>query len=128
MGAVRRSRSGFKPGDSFDFWRVLQADPPRRLRFWSEMKVPGEALLDFTLVPLGQNRSEIQLAASFLPSGLAGILYWYAFLPFHRILFRGMLSAIARSAGRPILRGPDRLILDPKDVCFLPQLNGGGPP
>ncbi|MGE5257325.1 MAG: SDR family oxidoreductase [Hyphomicrobiales bacterium] len=128
LDAARRSRSGFKPGDSFDFWRVLQADPPRRLRFWSEMKVPGDALLDFSLVPLGQNRSEIQLAASFLPRGLAGILYWYAFLPFHRILFRGMLSAIARSAGRSILRGPDRFILDPKDVCFLPQFDGGGPP
>jgi uncharacterized protein YbjT (DUF2867 family) len=128
LGAVRRSRSGFKPGDSFDFWRVLQADPPRRLRFWSEMRVPGDALLDFTLVPLGQNRSEIQLAASFLPRGLAGILYWYAFLPFHRVLFRGMLSAISRSAGRSILRGPDRFTLDAKDVCFLPRFNGRGPP
>jgi len=127
LGSVRQPLGALRPGDPLDFWRVLQADPPRRLRLLSEMKVPGDALLDFSLVPLGQNRCEIQLTARFLPKGLAGILYWYAFLPFHHIVFRGMLSAIARAAGRSLIRRPHRFTPNEKEACFLPRYGGGDP-
>jgi hypothetical protein len=48
--------------------------------------------------------------ARFLPKGLGGILYWYGFDPFHRLLYPRMLKAIARSIARPILKGPDLLV------------------
>jgi hypothetical protein len=35
-------------------------------------------------------------------------LYWYVLYPFHEIIFSGMLEAIARAVGRPIISGPDR--------------------
>ncbi|USI92527.1 DUF2867 domain-containing protein [Rhodococcus pyridinivorans] len=34
------------------------------------------------------------------PRGVAGRLYWYALVPFHGIIFRGMLENIAGTAGR----------------------------
>ncbi len=127
LGPARQPRGGLRPGDTLDFWRVLQADPPRRLRLLSEMKVPGDAWLDFSLAPLGQIRCEIQLTARFLPKGLAGILYWYAFLPFHHLVFRGMLPAIARSAGRSLIHRPHRFTPEENDACFLPRYEGGDP-
>jgi len=43
-------------------------------------------------------------------SGLMGILYWYLFYPFHEMIFSGMLRAIARAVGQPIVSGPERFI------------------
>jgi hypothetical protein len=121
IDAGRTRNIGFRPGDAFDFWRVLQADPPQRLHLLSEMKMPGDALLDINLMPLGRNRCEIQLIARFLPKGLGGILYWNVFLPVHHILFRGMIEAIVRSAGKQLMNGPDPFTPEMKNVCFLPR-------
>ena len=109
-----------RPGDTLDFWRLLTVEPPRRLRLLSEMKAPGDALLDLTIVPLGENRCELQLMSRFLPRGLAGILYWYGFSPFHHMIFRGMLRGVLRAAASPALRGPERWQPSDKDACFLP--------
>jgi Protein of unknown function (DUF2867) len=117
----RARKIGFRPGDAFDFWRVLQADPPHRLHLLSEMKMPGDALLDINLTALGGDRCEIQLIALFLPRGLGGILYWNAFLPVHHILFRGMIEAVVRSAGKQLLNGPEQFTPEVKNVCFLPR-------
>jgi uncharacterized protein YbjT (DUF2867 family) len=109
-----------RPGDTLDFWRLLTMEPPRRLRLLSEMKAPGDALLDLTIVPLGENRCELQLMSRFLPRGLAGILYWYGFFAFHHLIFRGMLRGVLRAAASPLLRGPERWQPAEKDACFLP--------
>ena len=87
--AGRPRGNALRPGDTLDFWRVLEVESPRHLQLLSEMKAPGDALLDFTIVPLGEKRCELQLTSRFLPRGLAGILYWYAFLVFHHLIFRG---------------------------------------
>jgi hypothetical protein len=121
IGAGRTRNTDLRPGDAFDFWRVLQADPPHRLHLLSEMKMPGDALLDINLVALGGDRCEIQLIALFLPRGLGGILYWNAFLPVHHILFRGMIEAVVRSAGKQLLNGPEQFTPEVKNVCFLPR-------
>jgi hypothetical protein len=76
---------------------------PRRLALRAEMKLPGEALLAFDLaqeVVPGRVRScvRIEQAAAFLPKGLFGLLYWYAVLPLHGFVFRGMLRGIRRAA------------------------------
>jgi hypothetical protein len=75
--------------------------------------------LDINLVALGGHRCEIQLIALFLPRGLGGILYWNGFLPVHQILFRGMIEAIARSAGKQLMNGPEPFTPEMKNVCFL---------
>jgi uncharacterized protein YbjT (DUF2867 family) len=104
--AGRRHPAELRPGDALDFWRVLEADPGERLLLLAEMKVPGKALLEFKIKPLPGGNAALQQTARFLPRGLGGILYWYSFDPFHRILYPRMLAAIARATGKPILKGP----------------------
>ncbi len=77
-------------GDALDFWRVLYANKQEgRLLLYAEMKLPGEAWLEFKL----QEESMHQIA-TFRPKGLLGRLYWYLLLPFHKLIFRGMLKRI----------------------------------
>jgi uncharacterized protein YbjT (DUF2867 family) len=96
----RRHPTELSPGDAVDFWRVEEVDPPRLLRLRAEMKVPGRAWLQFEVedVPGGDDRARICQTAIFDPVGLAGLGYWYALYPLHSLVFRGMLSGIARSA------------------------------
>ncbi|MCB2185242.1 MAG: SDR family oxidoreductase [Deltaproteobacteria bacterium] len=102
----RRNPRELGPGDALDFWRVLEADPPRRLVLLAEMKMPGQAVLEFRLAPAGERETEVSLIARFLPRGLAGIPYWYAHLPVHAVLYRGMLRGLAQAAGRPLTAPP----------------------
>ena len=91
---LRRGRTNpntINVGDSIDFWRVLYADKEEgRLLLFAEMKLPGEAWLEFKMV----NNQLIQ-AATFRPLGVAGRLYWYAVFPFHGFIFNGMLKRLA---------------------------------
>lgn len=87
-------------GDALDFWRVTGIEPGRRLELRAEMKLPGEALLEFEVEPDPSDpaRCRLRQTARFKPRGLLGILYWYAVLPLHRIVFRGMLEGIRKEA------------------------------
>ncbi|MBK7028285.1 MAG: SDR family oxidoreductase [Bacteroidales bacterium] len=91
----RRNATDLRPGDSLDFWRVLIADKERkRLLLFAEMKVPGEAWLEFRIV----NRKEgsyLYQTATFMPKGLSGRLYWFLLLPIHLLMFQGMIKEIA---------------------------------
>ncbi|MBU1571485.1 MAG: DUF2867 domain-containing protein, partial [Proteobacteria bacterium] len=71
------------------------------------MKLPGEALLNFELVP-GEKRTELRLGTRFRPTGLYGILYWYSLLPFHNLLFGGLLNELAKRVGKKIVQGPEK--------------------
>jgi uncharacterized protein YbjT (DUF2867 family) len=102
----RRHPSDLRVGDALDFWRVLVVEQNRRLRLLAEMKVPGEALLQFDVEERGPGRTALTLRARFLPRGLWGIVYWKALAPVHTPLFRGMLTALARKVGGAILSGP----------------------
>ncbi len=104
----RRSSSRLYTGDALDFWRVLDIDPPHRITLLAEMKTPGEAILEITLTPQPDGVTQLKLLSRFLPKGLMGILYWYLLYPFHEVIFRGMLQAIAKDVGRPIVTGPER--------------------
>ena len=64
------------------------------------MKLPGEALLEFHIEPDGAGQCTLRQTALFEPRGLFGLLYWYGVLPFHGIVFRGMLAGIRRDAER----------------------------
>ncbi len=83
-------------GDALDFWRVLIADEDQqRLLLYAEMKLPGEAWLEFRITKKGQV-PKLQQVATFRPFGLLGRLYWGLILPFHYFVFRGMAKNIER--------------------------------
>ncbi len=105
----RRHPEELAAGEALDFWRVLEVKPPHRLLLLAEMKLPGEAILDFTLAASPQGGTELRQVARFLPRGLGGLLYWYVLEPFHHWVYGGMLKAMADQVGRPILAGPERL-------------------
>ncbi|MDX9787417.1 MAG: SDR family oxidoreductase [Desulfobacterales bacterium] len=115
----RRHPSELNVGDALDFWRILEVDPPSRLRLLAEMKLPGEALLDIQVIPKADGRTELQLLSRFLPRGVAGLLYWYALYPFHQWVFTGMLKGIAEAAGKPLITRPERFTPKIPDSCKL---------
>lgn len=79
-------------GDSLDFWRVLLADKKaKRLLLFAEMKLPGEAWLEFRI----DENNILHQTATFRPRGLKGRLYWYSIVPFHYFIFGGMIKNIA---------------------------------
>jgi len=85
-------------GDSLDFWRVVLADKEnKRLLLYAEMKVPGEAWLEFNI----RDDKTLHQIATFRPKGLLGRLYWYTMLPFHYFIFDGMLKNIAKIQTNP---------------------------
>lgn len=98
----RRDPEQVSYGEALDFWRVVGVEPERELRLRAEMKLPGEAELMFTIEEDGDDASVCRLkqTARFRPRGLLGLLYWYAVLPLHGIVFRGMLNGIRRAAER----------------------------
>jgi uncharacterized protein YbjT (DUF2867 family) len=105
----RRDAAELQAGDALDFWRVASVERPRRLLLVAEMKLPGQAVLEFIIQPGGDGQTELRQTARFLPRGLWGLLYWYAVLPFHGLVFNGMLGGIAETVNRPLLVGPERL-------------------
>jgi len=116
----RRQDGQLRVGDAVDFWRVIDIRPYRRLLLKAEMKMPGRAVLDLQIRPRGEDRSELRLLSRFEPRGVLGLLYWYLLYPFHQIVFRGMLTAIARSAGSELLRPPRRFTPKLAPACELP--------
>ncbi len=121
LGRGRRHAHTLAVGDALDFWRVLRIEPPESLLLLAEMKMPGEALLDIRVQSLGKDRCMLSMLSRFLPSGVAGLAYWYALYPFHQYIFRGMLSAIAQAAGGPVIDGPRRFTPKLASTCRLPQ-------
>ena len=94
----RLASEELRVGDPLDFWRVEALVPDRLLRLRAEMKVPGKAWLQFEIIPQGETEVRLIQTALYEPDGLAGLLYWYVLYPIHRVIFRGMIAAIARRA------------------------------
>jgi len=76
----------------------------------AEMKLPGEAILEFLLAPSRAGDTILTMNARFLSRGLAGLLYWYAVYPFHDYVFKGMLKHIARACRAPITVCPHKVL------------------
>jgi uncharacterized protein YbjT (DUF2867 family) len=94
----RRDPDALAYGEALDFWRVTGFERDRLLSLRAEMRLPGEALLEFRIEPRGAGSCTLRQTALFQPRGLFGLVYWYAVLPFHHIVFRGMLAGIQRDA------------------------------
>jgi hypothetical protein len=87
----RKNQQIIRAGESLDFWRVLYASTEeKRLLLYAEMKLPGEAWLEFEI-----KNDTFSQTATFRPRGLWGRLYWYGLLPFHNLIFNGMAKRIA---------------------------------
>jgi len=94
MRRGRKSDTELNTGDALDFWRVMIANKEeKRLLLYAEMKLPGEAWLEFKI----DKDNTLCQTATFRPKGILGRLYWYSVLPFHGFIFRGMLNKIALS-------------------------------
>lgn len=93
----RRHPTELLAGEPVDFWRVEEILYPRLLRLRAEMKVPGNAWLQWEIVPEGRGTRLVQTAI-FVPHGLWGALYWYLLYPVHRLIFSRMVSEIAHDA------------------------------
>ena len=96
---LRRGRTNsteIQTGDALDFWRVLVADKKsKRLLLFAEMKLPGEAWLEFRIMKK-DNKIQLRQTATFRPKGLWGRLYWISMLPFHYFIFNGMIRNIIK--------------------------------
>jgi uncharacterized protein YbjT (DUF2867 family) len=86
----RTNKHEIHAGDALDFWRVLYANKEEgKLILFAEMKLPGEAWLEFKII-----NNTLYQSATFKPEGFLGHLYWYAVLPFHGFIFQGMLNKL----------------------------------
>jgi len=94
----RRNPNTLYTGDALDFWRVERIERPHLLRLRAEMRTPGKAWLQWELHACGEGTTRLHQRAIFFPKGLAGRLYWYALMPFHGIIFTGMIKNIAAEA------------------------------
>jgi uncharacterized protein YbjT (DUF2867 family) len=87
----RTSEDSLNAGDALDFWRVLYADKTEgRLLLYAEMKLPGDAWLEFRIID-----NKLIQTATFRPLGLLGRLYWFSVLPFHGFIFNGMIDQLS---------------------------------
>ncbi|QIA63429.1 DUF2867 domain-containing protein [Vibrio astriarenae] len=96
---IRREPDGpeLKVGDHIDSWKVIRVEAPKFLSLLFGMKGPGLGRLEVQLEDFGEER-QISITAWWHPKGFAGLLYWFAMMPAHLFIFRGMVRAIAKKA------------------------------
>ena len=83
---MSRGRTGgaqLQAGDGVDFWRVEAVVPGEEILLRAEMKLPGQAWLQFILLAESRERTLLRCCAWFEPRGLAGELYWGLLYPIH---------------------------------------------
>ena len=93
----RRHPDQLAVGEPIDFWRVETLQAAHLLVLHAEMRLPGEAWLEWSLEASGTGTLLTQ-TARFRPRGLLGRMYWYAVAPFHRLIFPGLIRGISNDA------------------------------
>jgi uncharacterized protein YbjT (DUF2867 family) len=89
----RRMSGDLRVGDALDFWKVVDIREGKRLLLYAQMKLPGQAWLEFDCQP-----EQLVQTAHFIPRGLLGRLYWYAIVPIHNLVFADLARTVVRSA------------------------------
>lgn len=102
----RRHPTELQIGDALDFWRVLDIQPLQRILLLAEMRLPGQALLEISIEESGDGNTELTMRSRFFPRGLSGISYWLLSSSLHKLVFRRMLQALAKSTKCTIVNGP----------------------
>lgn len=98
MRRGRPTADSVKVGDIIDFLRVVKAEPFRTIRLKAEMKLPGDAWLQFDIRPVNDNLTRLTQTVLFAPKGLVGLIYWYMLYPVHRLIFNRMINELAMRA------------------------------
>ncbi|MOA24329.1 hypothetical protein D3C78_1450020 [compost metagenome] len=93
----RPQRDTLEVGDVVDGWKVITLKPQRLLALLFGMKAPGLGRLAFTIKDHGDHRT-LDVRAWWHPAGFSGLLYWFAMMPAHLFIFRGMARRIAKLA------------------------------
>ena len=89
----RRDTSELRVGDALDFWKVVDIKPGKRLLLYAQMKVPGQAWLEFDVQP-----EQLVQTAHFIPHGVLGRLYWYSVLPLHYLVFSNLARTVVKES------------------------------
>ena len=98
MRRGRRHPDQLRVGDALDFLRVEALEPPHLLRLRAEMKVPGEAWLEWRITPDDFGSSRLRQLARFHPRGLSGRAYWWALQPIHKINWKQLAQRLGDRA------------------------------
>ena len=98
MRRGRRDQQELRVGDAVDFWRVEALEPERLVRLRAEMRLPGQAWLEWRIEPIGDDGCTVRQVARYHPRGLWGRVYWLGVAPFHRFVFPALLEGVARDA------------------------------
>ncbi len=117
LSGNRRANKVLKVGDTVDFWKVLEMVPESKLLLLSEMKAPGQALLEFRIENMDNGQCQIVLLSRFLPKGLIGLSYWYVLYPFHQYVFIKMLKGLVNASGLKMVTQPEKYYPLPSDIC-----------
>jgi len=89
----RRSTKEIRVGNVIGFWKVIDIVEDKRLLLEAQMKLPGKAWLEFSI-----DNEIFTQTVYFYPKGLWGRLYWYLFLPLHKLIFKMMINKIVEEA------------------------------
>ncbi len=89
----RRDKDELRVGDALDFWKVVDIKPEKRLLLYAQMKVPGQAWLEFDVQP-----EQLVQTAHFIPHGILGRLYWYSVLPLHYLVFSNLAKTVVKAS------------------------------
>ena len=98
MRRGRRHPDLLRVGDALDFFRVEAYEAPELLRLRAEMKVPGEAWLEWRITPDGPASCQLRQLARFHPRGVAGRAYWWVLLPIHKIIWKQLALRLVATA------------------------------
>ena len=93
----RRHPDDITVGEALDFWRVVAVDDDL-FRLHAEMRLPGDAWLEWSTEPLDGGRTRLTQRARFVPRGIMGRAYWWAMWPFHVAIFPIMARRIGNAA------------------------------
>jgi uncharacterized protein YbjT (DUF2867 family)/uncharacterized protein YndB with AHSA1/START domain len=96
----RRHPQEVRIGDRIDHWKVLGAEPEKRLSLAFGMRAPGAGVMEFELAPIADGGTRLTATAYWHPAGVWGLLYWYSLEPVHRFVFKGLTREICRRAER----------------------------
>lgn len=104
----RRHPTELRLGDRIDYWTVLGIEEGRRLTLQFGMRAPGSGVLELDIAPVADPVAEglsadapscrVTVTAYWHPQGVWGLLYWYALVPAHLFIFKGMTARMARRA------------------------------
>ena len=90
--------ASLQSGKQIRFFHVERLDQNHRIRLKTDMKLPGEAWLEFGIERATPGTSYLHHVIIYEPKGVLGLIYWYAVYPVHALVFRGMHNAILREA------------------------------